>query len=193
MLNLMRDRHRERQLARRELFVAAGLGLLLGMFCVGLQEAASFTELALETASETTTDRTLIALQPEAAAARSAAEKTRSERLAQKVFLEQRQAARDDVTDVQQAWLLSHFGTEPASMKLQAQSWQQGQLTWEGVAAQVADVEAVVKALNRVPRWVQAPMLVQIQTPPDNQGASPRQGFVFQLQGRLHPAKGGGT
>lgn len=193
MLNLMRDRHRERQLARRELFVAAGLGLLLGMFCVGLQEAASFTELALETASETTTDRTLIALQPEAAAARSAAEKTRSERLAQKVFLEQRQAARDDVTDVQQAWLLSHFGTEPAAMKLQAQSWQQGQLTWEGVAAQVADVEAVVQALNRFPRWVQAPMLVQIQTPPVNQGASPRQGFVFQLQGRLHLAKGGGT
>jgi len=210
MLNLIQETHLNRQRTRREVCLSVVVGFLLALLFVWIQETEAIKKLALVNAfKNSSTIETVTAserlLEPNAAQetsptaplsaqaasnALSTAQRKVSESAAQQVFLERRQAAREDLTEVQEAWLLRRLGVTPNALKLQAQHWQQGQLTWEGLAAQGADLEDMVQALNRFTRWEQVPRLVQIQSSSMVQGATPRQGLAFQLQGRLQAAQG---
>ena len=202
MLNLAQSPHLDRQRSSRDMHVSAACGLLLGILCVILQERDAATAMATGSAAEAVTAvsetengaiTTAAGLMSDASpAALAAAQRTVSENAAHQTFLAQRQAAREDVTEVQEAWLLRRLGTAPGALKLQSQQWQQGQFTWEGVATQSSDIDSMLQALNRFPRWQQVPVLVQIQSPPAAQGAGPHPGLAFQLQGKLQVGQGAG-
>lgn len=191
MLNLIQIPEGLRQGARREMRAAVACGLWLGVLCVLLQEVDAASALATANLQEGSAVQLAKSFQSEASStALAAAEQTVSERLMRQAFLEQRQARREDVTEVQETWLLRRLGATPAAVKLQTQQWQQGLFSWEGVAAQPADLDSLLQSLNRFPRWQQAPVLVQIQSAPTEPGASLRKGLAFQLQARLQAAQG---
>jgi hypothetical protein len=191
MLNLLQPQPPHRRGAWRETHGAVACGLLLGALCVLLQETDAASALAnshLQAGSAAQW-----AGLPEAEVSNHAlvaAEQPVAQSLTRQTFLELRQARREDGTDVQETWLLRRLGGTQARVKLQSQQWQQGLFSWEGVAAEPTDLDRLLHSLNRFPRWVQAPVLVHIQTAPTEPGASPRKGLAFQLQARLYPAQG---
>lgn len=190
MLNLIQPLPSTVRRTRRHLLLAAGVGLLLGVLGVVLQETDAASALAKVNMADVNAGTMAAISHPDkTSAALALAQQGVADSLARLKFLEQRQMQREDVTNVQEIWMLRRLGGTQNAVKLQSQHWQQGQFTWDGVAAQSTELDSVLQSLNRFEGWVQAPVLVQIQSPPATPGAGPPTGLVFQLQARLHTAK----
>lgn len=195
MLNLMPPPATGHPIMRRDIQWPMALGLLLGLLYPMAQEMEA--SKALSSDRSITASNSQLALASSVAvlpAAQAEAQEALSLRRASLTFLERRQAQRDDVTEVQEIWLLSRLGSSQAAVKLQAQQWQMGQFSWEGVAAHSGHLDTLLHRLNRFSRWAEAPVLVRLQpeTPVQNLGSSVT-GLTFQLQASVHSQPGRGS
>jgi hypothetical protein len=205
MLNLMRIDPTARRRVRQEILGVSGLGLLLGLMGIWHleNEAAQALAQALAQTSAMSSSIASVNASTDSYQAKPSRTLTQSVELAEAqqsaaanlerlVFLKRRQSQREDVTDVQETWLLSRLGSTPNRVKLQSQQWLQGQFSWEGVAAQPIDLDALVHNLSRFQRWHQAPTVVQMQSETTDASVGQRKALTFQLQAVLQPTTGEG-
>ena len=193
MLNLLRTSVASTRHVRQELLTVSGVGLSMGL--LGLWHFENQAALALHLASTTASTHAVQAipnLPVNHASELTQAQQNKLTSLARLVYLDRRQSQREDLTEVQETWLLSRLGSTQNMLKLQSQQFHQGQFTWEGVAVQSIDLDGLVHTLNRFQRWQQAPVLVQMQAESADPSAGLRKGQIFQVQAVLQPAAGGG-
>lgn len=199
MLNLLRTSVASTRHVRQELLTVSGVGLSMGL--LGLWHFENQAALALHLASTTASTHAVQAVQAiqakpnlsvNHAAVLAQAQQNKLASLARLAYLDRRQSQREDLTEVQETWLLSRLGSTQNMLKLQSQQFHQGQFTWEGVAVQSIDLDGLVHTLNRFQRWQQAPVLVQMQAESADPSAGLRKGQIFQVQAVLQPAAGGG-
>lgn len=190
MLNLIARTHNATPGSTQEMLLAVGLGLLWGLLGVlSLENDASQAmahAFSVVPVTEPALASQLVLKLPIASPDELAqAQKTSAANLPRLAFLERRQSQREDVTEVQEMWLLSRLGSTPSMVTLQSQQWLQGQFSWEGLAGQPIDLDNLVHTLNRFGRWHQAPVVMQMQSESTNKSTDQRKGLVFQLQARL--------
>lgn len=193
MLNLLRTSVASTRHVRQELLTVSGVGLSMGL--LGLWHFENQAALALHLASTTASTHAVQAipnLPVNHASELTQAQQNKLASLARLAYLDRRQSQREDLTEVQETWLLSRLGSTQNMLKLQSQQFHQGQFTWEGVAVQSIDLDGLVHTLNSFQRWHQAPVLVQMQAESADPSAGLRKGQIFQVQAVLQPAAGGG-
>jgi hypothetical protein len=61
------------------------------------------------------------------------------------------------------------------------------------VAEQSHDVSVLLQALHRFPGWLQAPVLVQVQSDLNVPGSVAPKGLVFLIQAKLYGKQGAGS
>lgn len=190
MLNLISSTHNTKPVSSQEVLLAVGLGLVGGLLGVLSMENDASQAMAhafsVVPVTESTLDsysvRKLPAASPDEL---TQAQKTSAANLPRLAFLERRQSQREDVTEVQEMWLLSRLGSTPSTVTLQSQHWLQGQFSWEGLASQPIDLDNLVHNLNRFGRWHLSPVVMQMQSESTDKSAGLRKGLVFQLQAQL--------
>ena len=190
MLNLIARPHNATPGSTQEMVLAVGLGMLWGLLGVLSMENDASQAMAhafsVVPVTEPALASQLVLKLPTASPDELAqAQKTSAANLPRLAFLERRQSQREDVTEVQEMWLLSRLGSTPSMVTLQSQQWLQGQFAWEGLAGQPIDLDNLVHTLNRFGRWHQAPVVMQMQSESTDKSAGQRKGLVFQLQARL--------
>lgn len=190
MLNLISSTHNAKPGSSQEVLLAVGLGLLWGLLGVLSLENDASQAMAHAFSAVPVTEPTLASHAEQKLPAASPdelmqAQKTSAANLPRLAFLERRQSQREDVTEVQEMWLLSRLGSTPSTVTLQSQQWLQGQFSWEGLAGQPIDLDNLVHTFNRFGRWHQAPVVMQMQSESTDKSAGQRKGLVFQLQAQL--------
>ena len=190
MLNLISSTHNAKPGSSQEVLLAVGLGLLWGLLGVLSLENDASQAMAHAFSAVPVTEPTLASHAEHKLPAASPdelmqAQKTSAANLPRLAFLERRQSQREDVTEVQEMWLLSRLGSTPSTVTLQSQQWLQGQFSWEGLAGQPIDLDNLVHTFNRFGRWHQAPVVMQMQSESTDKSAGHRKGLVFQLQAQL--------
>lgn len=190
MLNLIARTHNATPGSTQEMLLAVGLGMLWGLLGVLSMENDASQAMAhafsvVPVTEPALASQLLLKLPTASPDELAQAQKTSAANLPRLAFLERRQSQREDVTEVQEMWLLSRLGSTPSMVTLQSQQWLQGQFSWEGLAGQPIDLDNLVHTLNRFGRWHQAPVVMQMQSESTNKSTDQRKGLVFQLQARL--------
>jgi hypothetical protein len=200
MLNWRQNAAHRSQRTRRTMQLSMGTGLLLGMGIIGQQELFAWDELAATAHAQGIANLSLPGAMPVNSSADTKAltdaKKKLSDLMARQANLARRQAQREDISDVQAAWTMKRegrMGDAPKAISLRTHQFQNGLFTWEGVAEQLHDVSALLQALNRFPGWVQAPVLVQVQSELNVPSSVTSKGLVFQIQADLNGKQGAGS
>jgi hypothetical protein len=200
MLNWRQNAAHRSQRTRRTMQLSIGTGLLLGMGIIGQQELFAWDELAATAHAQGIANLSLPGAMPVNSSADTKAltdaKKKLSDLMARQANLARRQAQREDISDVQAAWTMKRegrMGDAPKAISLRMHQFQNGLFTWEGVAEQLHDVSALLQALNRFPGWVQAPVLVQVQSELNVPSSVTSKGLVFQIQADLNGKQGAGS
>mgnify|MGYP000010399204 FL=1 len=200
MLNWRQNAAHRSQRTRRTMQLSMGTGLLLGMGVIGQQELFAWDELAATAHAQGVANQSLPGAMPVNSSADTKAltdaKKTVSDLMARQANLARRQAQREDISDVQAAWTMKRegrMGHAPKAISLRTHQFQNGLFTWEGVAEQSQDVSVLLQGLNRFPGWVQAPVLVQVQSELNVPSSVASKGLVFQIQAELDGKQGSGS
>ena len=199
MLNWLQNAAHRSKRTRRSMQLSMGAGLLLGMGIIGQQELFALDELAVTAHAQGSANLPLPGAMPANSSADAKAltdaKKTLSDLVARQASLARRQAQREDISEVQAAWMMKLEGRNaesPTAFGLRTHQFQNGLFTWEGVAEQSHDVSVLLQALNRFPGWLQAPVLVQVQSELNVPSSVASKGLVFQIQANLHGKQGTG-
>lgn len=200
MLNWLQNAAHRSKRTRRNIQLSMGTGLLLGMGIIGQQELFALDELAATSHAQGSAILPLPGAMPANpsadAKALTDAKKTVADLKARQASLARRQAQREDISEVQAAWRMKREGRNgevPTAFALRTHQFQNGLFTWEGVAEQSHDVSVLLQALNRFPGWLQAPVLVQVQSDLNVPGSVAPKGLVFLIQAKLYGKQGEGS
>ena len=200
MLNWLQNAAHRSKRTRRNIQLSMGTGLLLGMGIIGQQELFALDELATTAHVQGSAILPLpggMPANPSAdAKALTDAKKTVADLKARQASLARRQAQREDISEVQAAWRMKREGRNgeaPTAFALRTHQFQNGLFTWEGVAEQSHDVSVLLQALHRFPGWLQAPVLVQVQSDLNVSGSVAPKGVVFLIQAKLYGKQGAGS
>ena len=200
MLNWLQNVVHHTQRTRRNLKLSMCLGLLVSMAIIGQQEWLAWHELTtlefMQRSSILSPPSRLKADLSADATALSEAQKTVWDLIAWQKDLAHRQAKREDISAVQEAWRIGRkegaSKTTPA-ISFRTQQWQNGLFTWEGLAHQSGDVAYFLQALNRFPGWLQAPVVVHVQSDLSGPSSGAPTAWVFQIQAGLDAKQGPGS
>lgn len=200
MLNWLQNAAHRSKRTRRIMQLSLGTGLLLGLGIIGQQERFALDELAGTAHAQGSAILPLPGAMPANlsadAKALTDAKKTVADLKARQASLARRQAQREDISEVQAAWRMKREGRNgevPTAFALRTHQFQNGLFTWEGVAEQSHDVSVLLQALNRFPGWLQAPVLVQVQSDLNVPGSVAPKGLVFLIQAKLYGKQGAGS
>lgn len=200
MLNWLQNAAHRSKRTRRNIQLSMGTGLLLGLGIIGQQERFALDELAGTAHAQGSAILPLPGAMPANpsadAKALTDAKKTVADLKARQASLARRQAQREDISEVQAAWRMKREGRNgevPTAFALRTHQFQNGLFTWEGVAEQSHDVSVLLQALNRFPGWLQAPVLVQVQSDLNVPGSVAPKGLVFLIQAKLFGKQGAGS
>ena len=200
MLNWLQNAAHRSKRTRRNIQLSMGTGLLLGLGIIGQQELFALDELATTAHVQGSAILPLPGAMPANpsadAKALTDAKKTVADLKARQASLARRQAQREDISEVQAAWRVKQQGRngeDPTAFALRSHQFQNGLFTWEGVAEQSHDVSVLLQALNRFPGWLQAPVLVQVQSDLNVPGSLVPKGLVFLIQAKLFGKQGAGS
>ena len=200
MLNWRQNAAHRSQRTRRTMQLSMSTGLLLGVGIIAQQELFAWDELAASAHAQGITNLSLPGAMPVNSSADTKAltdaKKTVSDLMARQANLARRQAQREDISDIQAAWTMKRegrMGHAPKAISLRTHQFQNGLFTWEGVAEQSHDVSVLLQGLNRFPGWLQAPVLVQVQSDLNVPGSVAPKGLVFLIQAKLYGKQGAGS
>ena len=183
MLNVLRSSRLPRHI-RLEGGIAIGLGMLMSLLWVALQEHGASEKISALKIQKTEWQQQLLmpSVSPSQAAGLVFSIEQEKLRIA---ALEKHQTMRNDLAEVQALLFAKTYQGRSSPVKLQRLRWQEGNFEWESVSLEPLVLQGLLQEVSQFPRWQTLPRVVQIQNKPVTAGMPNHQFVVFKLEGRL--------